>query len=342
MFAWTLALFALMSGLYLLTKSADFFVDGSVSLARRLHVPPLIIGFTIVGFGTSAPELLVSMLASLRGNSIIALGNVYGSNITNILLILGACMVVAPIAIHRTLLKRDIPFLLLTTIAVVYFCTGVDNPFARIEGILLFVVFILFTCWQIGAAMFQKTSCEAEQTQEQTPGVFSLTRTLLYTFGGLALLILSSNILVTSAIWIAKSLAETIGISAETTELIISVTIVALGTSLPELMASITATRKGHDDIAVGNIIGSNCFNLCMVAGLSIWIQPVQKLPVDFRCRDLYVMLFATLLVWVPGLCLWWRARKTPTTSLKLGRCFGVIYLIFWVIYTLGVVFTTQ
>jgi cation:H+ antiporter len=252
-------------------------------------------------------------------------------------------MVVAPIAIHRTLLKRDIPFLLLTTIAVVYFCTGADNPFARIEGILLFVVFILFTCWQIGAAMCQKTSsCEAKQTQDQSPIVFSLTRTLFYTFGGLALLILSSNILVTSAIWIAKSLAETIGISAETTELIISVTIVALGTSLPELMASITATRKGHDDIAVGNIIGSNCFNLCMVAGLSIWIQPVQKLPVDFRCRDLYVMLFATLLVWVPGLCLWWRARKTPTTSLKLGRCFGVIYLIFWVIYTLGVVLTTQ
>lgn len=342
MFAWMLALGSFIFGLYLLTKSADAFVDGAVALAQRLRVPALIIGFTIVGFGTSAPELLVSLLASLQGDSILALGNVYGSNITNILLILGACMAVAPIAIHRTLLKRDIPFLLLVTGAVILFCAGADNPFSRSEGILLLVAFLLFTLWQIHTALCEKASDTSKAQNEALP--FSLKKAFLYTGGGLAALIAASKILVSSSIWIATALADIFQISPETTELILSVTIIALGTSLPELMASISATRKGQDDIAVGNIIGSNCFNLCIVAGISIWIQPVaaDDLPIDFRIRDLYMMLFTTLLVWIPGIILWIRARKSPTTSLKMGRSFGMLFLILWLVYTLGVVLTTR
>lgn len=346
MITWCVALVSFIVGLYLLTKSADLFVDGSVALAHRLHVPPLIIGFTIVGFGTSAPELLVSLLASLQGDSILALGNVYGSNITNILLILGACMTVAPIAIHRILLKRDIPFLLLMTIMVILFCAGDTNAFTRIEGITLLFAFLIFTLWQIFSAMRQKESTEVKQS-EASPlpsHHISFKKATLYTFGGLFALIAISKILVSSATWIAEALGKLIGLPTTTTELIISVTIVALGTSLPELMASISATRKGQDDIAVGNIIGSNCFNLCMVAGISLIIQPVaaKNLPFDFRYRDLYMMLFTTLLLWLPGCFLWWRFRKKNMSSLVMGRKSGLLFLCIWVIYTLAVVLTTR
>ncbi|MDO5462123.1 MAG: calcium/sodium antiporter [bacterium] len=346
MIAWSIALVSFIIGLYLLTKSADLFVDGSVALAHRLRVPPLIIGFTIVGFGTSAPELLVSLLASLQGDSILALGNVYGSNITNILLILGACMVVAPIAIHRTLLKRDIPFLLLITVLVILFCAGGTNAFTRIEGIILLLAFLLFTLWQIFSAMRHKAPLETPQAEESPHPTHHLSfkKAFLYTFGGLFSLIAVSKVLVSSATWIAEALGKIVGLPTTTTELIISVTIIALGTSLPELMASISATRKGQDDIAVGNIIGSNCFNLCMVAGISLIIQPVAApdLPFDFRYRDLYMMLFTTLLVWIPGLFLWKRFRKHPSSSLLMGRRLGFIFLLLWIIYTLAVVLTTR
>jgi cation:H+ antiporter len=342
MLTWTLALLGFGISLYILTKSADIFVDGAVALAQRLHVPPLIIGFTIVGFGTSAPELLVSLFATLRGDAILALGNVYGSNITNILLILGACMTIAPIAIHRVLLKRDIPFLLLATGAVICFCAGKNNAFSRTEGLLLLIAFLLFSLWQIRGAIHEASSPNATETKSLPPP--SLKKSLLFTCGGLIALIFSSKVLVSSTIWIATSLANALHIPPATTELIISLTIVALGTSLPELMASISATRKGQDDIAVGNIIGSNCFNLCIVAGLSMWIQPVaaDDLPVDFRYRDLYMMLLATLLVWIPGLILWYRTRKSPTLSLKMGRSFGILFLLLWIAYSLGVVLVTH
>lgn len=343
---WPLAIFGLVVGMFLLTKSADIFVDGAVSLAKRLAMPPLIIGFVIVGFGTSAPEMIVSILAAIQGAPVLALGNAYGSNITNILLILGACMLVAPIAIHRVALRRDIPFLLLVMGALAGFCAfAATDGLTRIEGLLLMSAFLLFLTWQIFVACKGRAcGCKADEaTEEHAPD--PIGKALFFTLIGLLLLIGASQMLVASAKWIAITVGSAVGMSETAIQLIVGVTIVALGTSLPELMASISATRKGQDDIAVGNVIGSNCFNLCIVAGLAIMIHPVpgKDLPIDLRYRDLFTMILATLLIWVPGLILWCRLRKQkPSPHITLGRKFGVLFVALWIIYTLWVFFATQ
>ncbi|MDO5462125.1 MAG: calcium/sodium antiporter [bacterium] len=342
---WPFAILGLILGMFLLTKSADIFVDGAVSLAKRLAMPPLIIGFVIVGFGTSAPEMIVSVLAAIQGAPVLALGNAYGSNITNILLILGACMIVAPIAIHRVALRRDIPFLMIIMGALATFCAFASTDgLTRIEGVILISAFLAFLSWQIYVACKGRAcACEDAETTEAPPA--PIGKALLLTLVGLLLLIGASQMLVASAKWIAITIGNAIGMSETAIQLIVGVTIVALGTSLPELMASISATRKGQDDIAVGNVIGSNCFNLCMVAGLAIMIHPVpgKDLPIDLRYRDLFTMIFATLLIWIPGLLLWYRLRKQkPSPHIALGRGYGFLFVSLWIIYTLWVFLATQ
>jgi cation:H+ antiporter len=344
---WPLSLLGLILGMFLLTKSADIFVDGAVSLAKRLAMPPLIIGFVIVGFGTSAPEMIVSILAALQGAPVLALGNAYGSNITNILLILGACMLIAPIAIHRVALKRDLPFLMLAMGLLASFCIFASyDGLTRTEGFILIILFLLFLSWQIASACTQRNgTCACEENEANDSPELSIGKALLLTFGGLLLLIGSSQVLVISAKWIAETVATAIGMSETAIQLIVGITIVALGTSLPELMASISATRKGQDDIAVGNVIGSNCFNLCIVAGLAIAIAPVagNEIPADLRHRDLLTMIFATLLLWIPGLVIWYRLRKQkPAPHITMGRLWGILFILLWIIYTLWVFLATQ
>jgi cation:H+ antiporter len=344
---WILSSLGLSLGILLLTKSADLFVDGAVSLAKRLAMPPLIIGFVIVGFGTSAPEMIVSILAAFQGAPVLSLGNAYGSNITNVLLILGACMLVAPIAIHRVALKRDIPFLIFVMGLLSIFCLfTTSNGLSRIEGLILIITFLLFLIWQIADACKQRgCQCEDEGAEENNTPDLSIAKALILTFGGLFLLIGASQMLVLSAKWIAETVANAIGMSETAIQLIVGVTIVALGTSLPELMASISATRKGQDDIAVGNVIGSNCFNLCIVAGLAIVIRPIagEDLPSDLRYRDLFTMIIATLLLWGPGLYIWYRLRKQkPSPHITLGRGLGLLFVTLWIIYTLWVFLATN
>lgn len=342
---WIFALTGFIFGFYFLMRSADCFVDGAVQLARRFQVPPLIIGFTIVGFGTSTPELIVSLLATLQGAPILALGNVYGSNITNILFILGACMLVAPLTLHRQLLRRDLPFLLFVSLLILLFSYGEGNGLTRGEGLTLLLSFIALSWWQFKTLPPPSSEDSLPHASPPPLPLHPLRRALLQTFGGLLALIAVSQILVLSSIWLAEHIATWVGVTEATTELIISVTIIALGTSLPELMASISATRKGEDDIAVGNIVGSNCFNLCVVAGLALFITPLEgtQIPDAFRTRDLYMMLLATILLFGFGYFKAWRLPKTSSqTSPRLGRSIGILFVTLWIIYTCGVVLTTR
>ncbi len=334
--AWAAACGGLLLGMWLLTKSADWFVDGAVGLACRLRMPPLIVGFTIVGFGTSAPEMLVSALAAAQGMPVLSLGNAYGSNITNVLLILGASMLVAPIALHRVALRRDIPFLL----AMVGLTAALAwrGAFSRADGVLFLILFAAFLAWQIGAACRRRgpAVCDAA-------GPMPLGRALWLALGGLGTLLLSSQMLVCAARFLAERGAAAAGISPEATQLIVGVTVVALGTSLPELMASLSAMRKGEHDIALGNVVGSNCFNICVVAGIALAIRPVGEgtMPEALRFRDVFMMLGTTLLLWCAGLWAWLRVhgRKRAVT---LGRGWGVLFLALWILYTLWVFLGTR
>ena len=340
--SWILAFGAMSVGILLLTKSADLFVDGAVALAHRMKMPPLIIGFTIVGFGTSAPEMLVSALSSAQGIPALALGNAYGSNITNILLILGASMLIAPIALHRVALKRDLPFLA-TMIVLTWICSRTGD-FSRANGALLLGCFVVYMVYQIVAARRQGNDAADAQKMPNMP----LGKALLLTFGGLGVLLGSSQLLVGAAKWIAVRSAELVGISQEATQLIVGVTVVALGTSLPELMASVSAMRKGQDDIALGNVVGSNCFNLCVVATIAMLIRPVENnmMPEALCGRDLYVMFATTLILWIPGLLVWLHAHRknqgAAHPDIRLGRIFGVFYITLWVVYTVWVVIGTH
>lgn len=334
--AWAAAVGGLLFGMWLLTRSADWFVDGAVGLACRLRMPPLIIGFTIVGFGTSAPEMLVSALAAAQGMPVLSLGNAYGSNITNVLLILGASMLVAPIALHRVALRRDIPFLLLVVALTVAQATR--GHLTRADGVVMLVLFAAFLAWQIGAACARRAPevCDAK-------GPMPLGRALGLTFGGLGALLFASQVLVRAASFVAARAAAAADISPEATQLIVGVTVVALGTSLPELMASVSAMRKGQDDIALGNVVGSNCFNICVVAGLALVIRPVGEgeLPDALRVRDVFVMLGTTLLLWGAGLWAWLRVHGRKC-AVRLGRAWSIPFLALWLAYTLWVVLGTR
>jgi cation:H+ antiporter len=341
---WLAAVIAMLGGMWVLTKSADLFVEGSVALATRLRMPALLVGFIIVGFGTSAPEMLVSVLAAAQGSTPLSLGNAYGSNITNVLLILGASMLVAPIVLHRVALRRDIPFLLF--VIVLFFCLGL-NGFSRMDGIILVSIFLAFLFWQVGIVLFQRGTVTSDDAKEQEENLNKpMGIVLLQTFGGLSLLLLSSQVLVCAACFMANNAAAAAGITPAAAELIVGVTIVALGTSLPELMASISAMRHGQPDIALGNVVGSNCFNICIVAGLALIIRPVDasSVPSALMVRDPLMMLGTTLLLAFCGWGTWalLNRRGKRGEAITLTRWWGVLYLVLWVAYTLIAVCFTR
>jgi cation:H+ antiporter len=288
--------------------------------------------------------MLVSALAAAQGMTPLSLGNAYGSNITNTLLILGASMMVAPIVLHRVALKRDIPFLLI--VIMLLFVLGC-NGFSRLDGAILIGVFLLFLFWQIGTVLFQRGTVTCDNASEQAEqDAKSMKFILLQTFGGLGLLLFASQLLVCSAQFMAESAAAAVGISPEATQLIVGVTVVALGTSLPELMASITAMRHGQPDIALGNVVGSNCFNICIVAGLALVIRPVNNasVPSALMVRDPLMMLGTTLLLAFCGWGAWLLLKKRGkgNAPITLSRFWGVVFLLLWVSYTAVVVCFTQ
>ena len=249
----------LLLGLLLLVFSADYFVEGASAVAKNLGVSSLLIGLTIVGLGTSAPEILVALMASLQGNAGLAIGNALGSNMANIGLILGGTALVAPLAFHTQLLKRELPVLLLIT----FFCYYLAwDGLSVADGLLMLAVLLLFLFWLIQSALHDKQSLEQEKSEQS----YSTMRATIYLLVGLIGLLVSSKLLV----WAAVNIAQALGVS----DLVIGLTVVALGTSLPELAAAISSVLKGQDDLAVGNVIGSNVYNLLAVYAMPALIAP--------------------------------------------------------------------
>ena len=249
-------------------------------------MPNLLIGILIVGFGTSAPEMVVSAIAAMEGNPGLALGNAIGSNIVNIALILGITALIAPITVNSKIVKKEIPLLLLIVLVIGYLLF--DNTLTLLEGIILLFGFFALVGWSIFAAIKGKgDALELEMEDELIEQDMSLKTGIIWLVIGLILLIASSRLLV----WGAVGVATEFGVS----DLIIGLTIVALGTSLPELAASIIAARKGEHDIAIGNVVGSNMFNILAVIGIAVVIAPMNNIPVEVLQRDWIVMLVLTI-----------------------------------------------
>lgn len=309
-----LAALAVIAGLALLVWSADRFVEGAAATAQYFGMSPLLIGMVIVGFGTSAPEMVVSVLAAVQGNPGIALGNAYGSNITNIALILGITALISPIAVQPQIIRRELPILMAVTALAIWQLR--DGMLSLADGVVLLVTLVALMGWTTLRGMKGRDNIARDIADElaQPESKMSLRRALFWLVLGLVLLILSSRLLV----WGAVDIAQALGVS----DLIIGLTVVAIGTSLPELASSVMAARKGEHDIAVGNIIGSNLFNTLAVVGLAATIHPMS-VAAEVLHRDALVMAALTILLFV---FVWSRKRIT--------RLEGAILLAAYIGYT--------
>ena len=285
-----LPLLMIVIGLIILVWSADLFVEGAASVARYLGMSPLLIGMVIIGFGTSAPELSVSALSALQGNPGIALGNAYGSNITNIALILGCVALINPISVHSQIIRKELPILFMVTLFVIF--QLYDGHLSRFDAFLQLGLFTMVMGWMIRQDINKTDSFEQEVEEELEEHSMSISQALIWLIAGLALLVLSSRMLV----WGAVSIAQDLGVS----DLVIGLTIVAIGTSLPELASSIAAARKGEHDLALGNIIGSNLFNTLAVVGLAGSIHPLD-IPAEILHRDWPSMALLTIALFALG-----------------------------------------
>lgn len=319
-----LAVITVLIGLAILVWSADMFIDGATTLANSLGVPSFLIGVVILGLGTSAPEMVVSVLAALEGSPELALGNAYGSNIMNIALVLGTTTLISPIIIHKSIVKRDLPLLLVITILAAWQLR--DGQLSQSDGIILLlglaavlifqIVMNLRSSRQEDKKIASKNNEHSENKDRQSAGIFRGLASLII---GMSILILSSRAIV----WGAVELATFWGLS----ELIIGLTVVAVGTSLPELVASLSAARKGEHDMALGNIIGSNIFNTLGVVGLAALIAPISADPIILT-RDVLAMALLTLLLVV--LCVFAYIKKR-----SFGRTSGAILLLFFIGYSI-------
>lgn len=310
-----LAIVAVIIGLAVLVWSADKFVDGAVGIAEYCGMSTLLIGMVIVGFGTSAPELTVSALSAGQGNPELALGNAYGSNIANIALILGATALISPILMQRSVIRGDLPILIAVSILSIVLVW--DGSVVRWNGVLLLVVFALVMGYSIWREL-RKARAEAPDPAEgESAEKASLGKSIMWLVLGLALLVASSRALV----WGAVVIARTLGVS----DLLIGLTIVAIGTSLPELASSIAAARKGENDLALGNIIGSNLFNTLAVVGLAATISPMDEIEKAVTYRDMPFMTALTVALIVLGF-----RRKGDG---RLNRIAGAILLAVYIGY---------
>ena len=310
---WT-ELLAIVGGFVLLAWSADRFVVGASAMAYNLKVSPLVIGLTIVGLGTSAPEMLVSALASWQGNSGLAVGNALGSNIINTGLILGFTAMVIPLNVHSSILRRELPVLLL--VMVVALLLLLDGTLGRLDGILLLAGMVVMLIWMVRLGRTSPTGADPMSAEfaDEIPTTLSMGRAVFWLIVGGLVLLGSSRLLV----WGAVSIAESMGVS----DLVIGLTIVALGTSMPELAATVASAIKGEHDIALGNVIGSNIFNLLVVLGLPGLINPAT-IDTEVLTRDYPVMVGLTLALFVmaygfrgPG-----RINRIEGTLLVLAFC---------------------
>lgn len=319
-----MAIGAIIAGLVLLVWSADKFVEGAAATAKHLGMPTLLIGMVIIGFGTSAPELAVSAMAASDGNPGLALGNGYGSNITNIALIVGLTAIIAPIAVHSQVIRKELPLLLVLTL--IAGAQLLDGELSRLDGGVLLGVFAAVMGWSIYQGYQGKEDPLAGDTEtEMIAHPMPLKSSIIWLVVGLVLLIVSSRILV----WGAVTIAQSLGIS----DLIIGLTIVAIGTSLPELASALAAVKKNEHDLILGNILGSGIFNTLAVVGLAAVIEPLSVAP-EVLYRDWTLMFGLTLALLVMGFGLTgWRKL--------ISRVDGALLLLVYVGYT-GYLFSTM
>ena len=312
--------FLLLVGFALLIKGADYFVEGASKIAQSLRVSPLLIGLTIVAFGTSAPEASVSFIASFEGNSDVAIGNVVGSNIFNITFILGVTALVFPLVVQSETIRKEIPFALLGAVALLILISDIQlqsldsNLITRTEGIILLLFFAVFLYYIFEVA--RKDRLNTEENLTDTADVSKLKNSIL-TIGGLAAIVFGGNLVVENSIQIALSL----GMS----ETLVGLTIVAVGTSLPELVTSVTAALKKQVDIALGNIIGSNIFNIFFILGTSATISP---LTVDSKIfSDVWLMIVVSILLMI-----------LARTKYKISRMEGSVLAVIYIVYVVYIV----
>lgn len=309
-----LAIALLIVGFAILIKGADFLVEGASSLAKRLRIPEIVIGLTVVAFGTSAPELVVNIIASVRGNNEMVLGNIIGSNIFNTMLILGIAGMIYPLQVQRNSVKKEIPFSLFA--AVVFFCLANDNLFFKFrlpilstfDGVILFSLFLLFIYYTFILSRV-KTVGEIEEIE-----IFPTWKIVLYLLLGFLGLFIGGKLVVENAVYMTRAL--------HVSEKLIALTVVSMGTSLPELAATGVAAYKKRSDLAFGNVIGSNLFNVLLVLGVSSAISPVPYTPA--LNVDLVVFMAAT--IWVLMATFFGKVHR-------LDRWQSLVLLFFYVLY---------
>lgn len=303
-------------GIVAVLYGADRMTEGAVALAKRIHIPEIVIGLTIVAIGTSAPELFVSTVSALNGTPDLAVGNVVGSNTFNTLLIAGAAAAVAPIDISRITVKRDLPLAALSSLLLIVLC--LDSDISRTDALMLFAGFIIFMVITVMPAIKdhkgnEQPTAEAAKTDSETAkSPYSVMKAVGLIILGLALLVAGSNIFVDNA----SQLAVALGVS----QAVVGLTIVAGGTSLPELATSVVAARKGQSAIAIGNVLGSNIFNILMILGITGIIQPMKIEGITII--DLATMLISIILLWLFSF-----------TKLKVQRWEGIVLLMIFAAY---------
>ena len=311
----------LLVGFVALIKGADFFVEGSAAVAKKLHVPGVIIGLTIVAMGTSAPELAVSISAGLTGSNEIAISNVIGSNIFNLIVVLGVCAVMAPVAVDKSIMKRDFPFSIAITLLLAVFIsdmilTGksvITDKQARAGGISRWEALIFIILFAGYILITVRSAIKNRQTQQEEIEDMSGIKCAVYILGGIAAVVIGGQLVVNSA----REIALFCGMS----ETLVGLTIVAIGTSLPELVTSIVASSKGQNGMAVGNVVGSNIFNILLILGVSSFIHPISAGM--FSLIDICILLVMNVCVFIFAI-----------TGKKINRYEGAAMVLMYVAYT--------
>ncbi len=311
-------LFLLIIGFVALVKGADIFVDGASSIAGNLKVSTLLISLTVVTFGTSAPELAVSFNSMANGSGDIVLGNIIGSNIINNLLIIGICSLIHSLYLKHSTIKKELPLAILITVIFAVIMSdslfdGIDNMFTRGDGIILLLIFMIFIYYLISLVKNKK------EEEEKKVNYMPMKKAIIFTILGIVALLIGSEFVVNGAVY----LATTFGVS----ERLIAMTIIAIGTGLPELVTSITATKKGEYDMVIGNVVGSNIFNLGMVIGLPVTILGGIG-TINFSIIDLAALVISVILL-----------LMFSVDDHKISRYEGAIFLLLFTVYYCFVIF---
>lgn len=307
------ALILLVIGFVFLIKGADFFVEGASAVAKKLHVPALVIGMTIVAMGTSLPELSVSVTASLAGSNQLAIGNVVGSNIFNLMVVLGSCALFSALEVSDDTIKKDLPFSIICTVALMVMGL-IGNSVGHVDGAILLVLFIIFLASMLRAAKKSRTTAAAIAEEEAENEIVDIPTWLciIYIIGGAVAIKYGGD-------WVVDS-CTTLALKFGMSETLVGLTIVALGTSLPELVTSIVAAKKNELDMAIGNVVGSNIFNILLILGVAGAISPMTFLTVN-AIDTLILVVFSVI---IGLMCL----KKK-----NLNKANGIIMLLLYAVY---------